>query len=40
VAKAPFGSVDVYQVFLMTSAHTARHTKQIEEIKADPGFPK
>ena len=40
VAKAPFGSIDVYQVFLVISAHTARHTQQIEEVKADPGFPK
>lgn len=40
VAKAPFGSIDVYQVFIMTSAHTARHTQQIEEVKADPAFPK
>jgi methyl-accepting chemotaxis protein len=40
VAKAPFGSIDVYQVFLVISSHTARHTQQIEEVKADPGFPK
>ncbi|MDQ3682859.1 MAG: DinB family protein [Bacteroidota bacterium] len=40
VTKAPLGSIDVYQVFLITSAHTARHTKQIEEIKTDPAFPK
>ena len=40
VAKLPFGSIDVYQVFLMISSHSARHTKQIEEIKADAAFPK
>ncbi|MFN2437786.1 MAG: DinB family protein [Chitinophagaceae bacterium] len=40
VTKAPFGSIDVYQIMLMISSHTARHTKQIEEVKADPGFPK
>ncbi len=40
VAKMPFGSIDVYQVFLMISSHTARHTQQIEEVKADPAFPK
>ncbi len=40
VAKLPFGSIDVYQVFLMISSHSARHTKQIEEIKTDPAFPK
>ncbi len=40
VAKAPFGSLDVYQIFLMISSHTARHTKQIEEIKSDLTLPK
>jgi hypothetical protein len=40
VAKVPFGSIDVYQVFLMISSHSARHTQQIEEIKAHPSFPK
>lgn len=35
--KAP---VDGFQWFLLLSAHCARHTAQIEEVKADPGFPK
>jgi hypothetical protein len=35
--KAP---VDAYQWFLLLSAHCTRHTAQIEEVKADPGFPK
>ncbi len=38
-AQLPFGKVDAYQVVLFMSGHTERHTKQIEEIKADPGFP-
>lgn len=40
VTKSLFGSIDAYQVMLVISSHTARHTKQIEEVKADPGFPK
>jgi len=38
-AKLPFGTVDAYQVVLFMSGHTERHTKQIEEVMADPGFP-
>lgn len=34
------GPVDAYQLLLLDAAHTIRHTKQIEEVKADPGFPK
>lgn len=34
------GLLDAYQWILLTSAHTARHVAQIEEIKAAPGFPK
>ncbi len=40
IAKMPFGTVDAYQVVLMISAHTNRHTQQINEVKADPNFPK
>ncbi|MFO0578431.1 MAG: DinB family protein [Polyangia bacterium] len=32
--------LDGYQWLLLLSGHSARHTAQIEEIKADPGFPK
>ncbi|MCP5112631.1 MAG: DinB family protein [bacterium] len=32
--------LDGFQYLLILSAHTQRHTKQIEEIKASPGFPK
>jgi hypothetical protein len=35
-----FKSLDGYQWLLLLSAHSARHTAQIEEVKADPGFPK
>lgn len=35
-----FGTVDCYQGFVMLAAHSVRHTMQIEEVKASPGFPK
>ena len=35
-----FGTLDDYQWLLLISAHSARHTEQIEEVKADPNFPK
>lgn len=34
------GILDCYQWLLLISAHSARHTAQIEEVKADPNFPK
>ncbi|MGA2357057.1 MAG: DinB family protein [Terriglobales bacterium] len=34
------GPLDAYQWILLISAHSERHTKQIEEVKADPNFPK
>jgi hypothetical protein len=34
------GTLDAYQWILLISAHSERHTKQIEEVKADPNFPK
>lgn len=37
----PFlGMMDTYQWLLMLSAHSRRHTLQIEEVKATAGFPK
>lgn len=33
-------SMDSYQVLLLISAHTDRHTQQINEIKSHPNFPK
>jgi uncharacterized damage-inducible protein DinB len=35
-----FGTMDGYQWLLLISAHSARHTAQIEEVKADSNFPK
>jgi hypothetical protein len=40
VAKMPFGKVDAYQMVLFIGAHTNRHTQQLNEVKADPNFPK
>jgi flavodoxin len=40
VAALPVGSFDCYQMILFISAHSNRHTKQIEEVKASAGFPK
>jgi hypothetical protein len=41
-AAAPGGTneLDAWQWFLFMSAHVARHTAQIEEVKADPKFPR
>lgn len=33
-------SPDAYQFLLMAAGHTERHVAQIEEVKADPRFPK
>lgn len=33
-------TMDAYQSLLMISAHTERHVAQINEVKADPKFPK
>jgi hypothetical protein len=35
-----FGTLDAYQWILLISTHSERHTKQIEEVKTDPNFPK
>jgi uncharacterized damage-inducible protein DinB len=35
-----FGTLDGYQWLLLISTHSLRHTEQIEEVKADPNFPK
>ncbi len=36
----PFGTIDSYQLVLMISGHCNRHTQQINEVKADPNYPK
>jgi len=38
--QMPFGMLDCYQLCLMISAHTTRHIAQMEEVKADAGYPK
>ncbi|HLV88645.1 MAG TPA: DinB family protein [Candidatus Sulfotelmatobacter sp.] len=41
VADSPLGQpLDAYEWLLFIGAHSARHTKQILEVKADPNFPK
>jgi hypothetical protein len=41
VADSPLGQpLDAYEWLLFIGAHSERHTKQILEVKADPGFPK
>ena len=38
---SPMGKkLDAYEWILFIGAHSARHTKQILEVKADPNFPK
>lgn len=39
-ASTPIGLLDTYQVLLFLGAHSRRHTLQIKELKAMPGFPK
>jgi PHP family Zn ribbon phosphoesterase len=40
VVQMPFGYLDCYQLCLMIGSHSNRHTQQINEVKADPAFPK
>ena len=35
-----FGMIDCYQLCLMISSHTDRHVQQLNEVKAEAGFPK
>src|SRR6516164_8658491 len=38
---SPLGKkLDAYEWLLFIAAHSERHTKQIDEVKADPNFPK
>jgi hypothetical protein len=34
------GTIDLYMALVMLAAHSERHTLQIEEVMADPNFPK
>ena len=40
VMDGPVGKMDGYEFILFIAAHSERHTKQIEEVKADANFPK
>jgi len=40
VQHPAFGTMNTYQLLLMLSGHSERHTLQIEEVKANPAFPK
>ena len=40
VTDSPLGKLDGYEFILFIAAHSERHTKQINEVKADPNFPK
>ncbi|MGH9746094.1 MAG: DinB family protein [Candidatus Acidiferrales bacterium] len=40
VFEGPLGPLDGYEWLLFIGAHSERHTKQMLEVKADPGFPK
>jgi hypothetical protein len=35
-----WGALDLYEAFVMLSAHCERHTEQLEEVIASPNFPK
>jgi len=37
---SPMGDLDAYQWMLFMAAHSKRHTAQLEEVRADPSFPK
>ena len=40
VMDGPVGKMDGYEFILFIAAHCERHVKQINEVKADPNFPK
>ena len=40
VTHPVFGTIDLYQNLVLLAAHSERHTMQIEEVMADPHFPK
>jgi hypothetical protein len=39
VIQMPFGYIDGYQFLLFIAAHSNRHTQQMNEVKANAGFP-
>ena len=40
VMDGPVGKMDGYEFVLFIATHSERHLKQINEVKADPNFPK
>lgn len=40
INQLPFGTFDSFQMILFIGAHSNRHMQQINEVKADPNFPK
>ena len=40
ISDSPFGAIDGYHSLLFVAGLTARHSLQIEEVKADPEFPR
>jgi hypothetical protein len=40
ILQMPVGYIDSYQMMLYIAARTKQHVKKIEEIKANPAFPK
>ncbi|HYM95239.1 MAG TPA: DinB family protein [Chitinophagaceae bacterium] len=40
VIQMPFGWLDCYQLCLMIASYSNWYKQQIDEVKADPGFPK
>jgi hypothetical protein len=40
VVQMPFGMIDCYQLCLMMAAHGNRHRQQMDEVKAESGYPK
>jgi len=39
-APGPLGPMDAYQFLLLIASHAGRHTLQIKEVEANPGYPK
>ena len=35
----PLGDLDGYQWLLLLASHTDRHVAQMQEVKAQPGYP-
>lgn len=39
VVQLPVGWIDCYQLYLFIAGHSNRHTQQMNEVKANTGFP-